>query len=162
MNLNLNGSKPDISDETFNPDKSVFLLLADVSMLVFGQLNETLRAEEMQKSERQILNALNNYDGRNQLDLVKATGLKPPTVSVALSKLEEKGYVKRVLNETDHRSVLVYLDERGKEYCTALRELLIGLQDDSLVGLTEIEVDNLLKSLNQIKRRLINRNNRKK
>ena len=162
MNLNLNGTKPDISDDAFNPDKTVFLLISDISRIIFRELNEMLGDDEFQKSEKILLNELNMRDGVTQLDLVKATELKPPTVSVALTKLESKGYVKRIINENDHRSVLVFLDEKGKKYCDVIRETVMSLQEDSLVGLTANEIEKKKKNLIQIRKRLSNINNRKK
>ena len=156
-NLKLNGTKPSISDEAFSSDKSAFLLISDVAHLIFTNLKDMIDDTDLQRSEMLLMNELNLYDGRNQLDLVKATYLKPPTVSVALAKLEARGYVKRVINENDHRSVLVYLDERGKEYCRNIRELIIGMQEDSLIGLTETEKEELVKGLAQIRKRLINK-----
>lgn len=68
-----------------------------------------------QNSCRLIIRWLAREDGVSQLELSKRTGLKPPTVSVVLSKLELYGYVRRENATSDGREVRVYLTEKGVE-----------------------------------------------
>ena len=68
-------------------------------------MNETIK--EMRKSCQ---------DNVNQLELVRLTRLKAPTVSVLLRRMEEEGYVKRVPDEADHRAMRVVLPEKGREF----------------------------------------------
>jgi DNA-binding MarR family transcriptional regulator len=58
-----------------------------------------------QKASRFILFTLAINDGITQNDIVRATHLKGSTISVALSKLEKEGYVKRVGDSYDQRQI---------------------------------------------------------
>lgn len=69
-----------------------------------------------QNTARLVLTHLAVRDNVNQLELVKLTRLKAPTVSVLLHRMESEGYVKRVPDETDHRAMRVLLTEKGKEF----------------------------------------------
>ncbi|MBQ8717628.1 MAG: MarR family transcriptional regulator [Clostridia bacterium] len=69
-----------------------------------------------QNTARIVLAHLAVKDDLNQLDLVKLTRLKAPTVSVLLRRMEQEGYVKRVPDEQDRRAVRVSLTEKGKEF----------------------------------------------
>ena len=67
-----------------------------------------------QNSCRMLLLHLAFGDGVTQLELAQATKLKPPTVSVALKRMENDGYITRVTDENDMRAVRVYLTEKGR------------------------------------------------
>ena len=88
--------------------------------------------------------------GVTQLDLVKATHLKPPTVSVTLQKMERDGLVLRKTNESDMRQTLVYLTDEGK----AIDERIHAMHDEgdriALDGLTEDEIQTLSVLLNKV------------
>ena len=68
----------------------------------------------MSKSVKQILFSLAQKDGVTQLDIVKSTGLKAPTVSISLQKMENDGYVTRTPDNYDLRSVRVLLTDKGR------------------------------------------------
>lgn len=68
-----------------------------------------------QNSCRAIIRTLMHEDGISQLELSRRTGLKPPTVSVALGKMEREGYICRQVNEHDGREVRVLLTDAGRE-----------------------------------------------
>ena len=67
-----------------------------------------------QNSCRAILIRLSFGDGITQLELAGETRLKPPTVSVALKRMETEGYVRRVTDPEDMRAVRVFLTDKGK------------------------------------------------
>lgn len=98
--------------------------------------------------------------GVTQLELVKATHLKPPTVSVTLQKMEHDGYVTRQSNEDDLRQTLVYLTDKGKAIDDNIRVMheegdriaLDGLTDDEIEALSELlnkVIDNLMPDKNE-------------
>ncbi len=88
--------------------------------------------------------------GITQLELVRATHLKPPTVSVTLQKMERDGYVVRKTNEDDLRETLVYLTDKGRDIDKKIR--IIHEEGDSaaLSGMTEEEIDTLQNLLNKV------------
>ena len=108
-----------------------------------------------QNTARIVLAHLAVRDNLNQLDLVKLTRLKAPTVSVLLRRMEQEGYVRRVPDEQDRRAVRVSLTEKGKEVDrrhlsristndqTALRGI-DGEDQETLVRLLSCIRDNLL------------------
>lgn len=69
-----------------------------------------------QNTARIVLSHLAVHDDLNQLDLVKLTRLKAPTVSVVLRRMEQEGYVKRTPDAKDRRAMRVSLTEKGKEF----------------------------------------------
>ena len=88
--------------------------------------------------------------GVTQLDLVKATHLKPPTVSVTLRKMEQDGIVERKSNENDLRETLVYLTEKGKAIDERIRVIHEEGDAAALAGLSEEEINTLSGLLNRV------------
>ena len=108
-----------------------------------------------QPGARAILSMLGVSDGLSQRELVKATYLRPPTVSVILQKMEEAGIVERRTDALDRRIVRVHLTERGRE--TDERTIARIQQNDAraMAGLSEEECETLLRLLGKIRDNLV-------
>jgi DNA-binding MarR family transcriptional regulator len=78
-----------------------------------------------------------------------AAGLKISfgALTTSVSKLENKGYVKRERDKTDKRIVLVMLTEKGQEACKAHEEYHRNMVGAAVGTLTPGEKKVLLKSL---------------
>ena len=95
-----------------------------------------------QKASRFILFTLGINDGISQNDIVRATHLKGSTISIALSKLEKSGYVKRISDAYDLRQVRVYLTEAGEKLNSERKAIIEGLEKKAFKGLTPKEERN--------------------
>lgn len=104
-----------------------------------------------QDSARLIMRALIRGDGCSQLELVKQTHLKAPTVSVTLRRMEEEGLVERRQNELDMRAVRVFLTEKGKAHNREIRERLNALDEELMKGFDEDEVESLRQMLERMR-----------
>ena len=109
----------------------------------------------MQRSCRLIMMHLARNDNITQLDLVRATHLKAPTVSVCLQKMEAEGYVARKSDEQDMRAMRVFLTEKGREIdrrvISKIREQEQRISD----CLTAEEKNTLLELLSKIRVNLL-------
>lgn len=110
-----------------------------------------------QNTARLVLSHLAVRDHVNQLELVRLTRLKAPTVSVLLRRMEEEGYVMRIPDEADRRAVRVVLTEKGREFDR--RHLSNISTNDHLAmrGLTDEEQETLLRLLTRIRDNLSER-----
>ena len=88
--------------------------------------------------------------GVTQLELVKATHLKPPTVSVTLGKMERDGLVTRCDNEEDLRQTFVYLTDKGKAIDDRVRAIHAEGDKLALKDLTPNEIETLSSLLNKV------------
>ena len=104
-----------------------------------------------QDSARLIMRSLAHKDGKSQLDLVRETHLKAPTVSVTLRRLEEDGVVRRETDPMDQRVTRVYLSERGIAHVETVRERLRALDAELMQGFTEEETACLLHFLERMR-----------
>ena len=133
-------------DKLLDSSDSSIATITLVNMLakVFEERVSTLTENEFlnQKASRFILFTLAINDGISQNDIVRATHLKGSTISVALSKLEKKGYVKRVNDSYDQRQIRVYLTEKGSNLNEERRNLIESLDKKALKGITAKEEKN--------------------
>ncbi len=90
---------------------------AELIQDIYRIMNERIKCAipEIQHSCLLILEELAVQDNVMQLDLVRATKLKAPTVSVCLQKMERDGLVTRKSDENDLRATRVFLTDKGRE-----------------------------------------------
>lgn len=108
-----------------------------------------------QPGARAILSMLAVSDGLSQRELVEATYLRAPTVSVILQKMEEAGMVERRSDEGDRRVIRVYLTALGHE---ADAKTIARIQQNdarAMSGLSDEETAELLRLLSKIRDNLL-------
>jgi len=155
MNLNVNGRPPERDPEN-DAVKSPMRLISEISRLMGDKIREKGETNPIsQKSGRDLLFHLSRRDGRTQLDLVKATHLKAPTVSVSLQRLEKEGFVTRKTDEYDMRATRVFLTEKGRDLDNKIRKRIRAEEDLAMSSLTESEKDTLCRLLEKIKVNII-------
>ncbi len=108
-----------------------------------------------QRSGRLILMELSRKDGCTQLDLVRATHLKAPTISVTLQKLEKDGFVHRTPDEFDLRATRVFLTEKGKLLDSQIKKRIHEEEAAATKDLTQEETETLILLLTKIKMTLM-------
>ncbi len=156
MNLNLNGRPPDTHEKHVNFKISPMMLIGEISRLMGDKIRERTEDNPIsQKSGREILIELSKKDGRTQLDLVKATHLKAPTISVVLQRLEHDGFVRRIPDQYDLRATRVFLTDKGKELDDRMKKRIREEEAHALQSLTDSECETLIKLLGKIKSNIL-------
>lgn len=156
MNLNVNGKAPEPLEDEYLMQKTPMALISEISRLMGDKIRE--KGDEnpiSQRSGRLLLGELSKKDGRTQLELVNATHLKAPTISVALQNLENDGIVLRMHDERDKRATRVYLTDKGKELDKKIRKRIHEEESLATVNLTDGEIQTLMRILGKIKQNLI-------
>ncbi len=147
---------PPGGEEEYLANPQPMMLIHEIGRLMGDKIREKGEAPPVgQRSGRLIMMELSHMDGRTQLDLVKATHLKAPTISVALQKLESDGYVMREPDEHDMRAMRVYLTEKGRALEDSLRKRIFEEETAATSVLTERECDILCNLLGKIKNNLL-------
>jgi DNA-binding MarR family transcriptional regulator len=131
-------------------------LLVEVYNSVTKIEEKTLKkagANNLSITEFHILECIGKCDdnGRTIGDIAQSLSVTMPTVTVAIAKLEKKGYVLKNKCESDGRLVYITLTKQGKRMNTAHRyfhELMVRELCDNL---SEQEIDVLIKSLEKLK-----------
>lgn len=129
-------------------------LLGEISKKINIIAAECSKNDSIPKSEKLILQCLINNNGETQLDIVKFTGFKAPTVSILMKKMENEGLISRKPDEYDLRAMRVFITDKGKTaYNNAVLEVK-SLEQRILSNVTEEEKLALTKILYKIKSNL--------
>ena len=158
MNLSVNAhvSNDKRDEEVLLPAQNPMSVIGEISRMMNNRL---LLGEDknslFQKTSRLLMLELAKKDGVTQLELVKATHLKAPTISVTLQKLEKDGFVERRTDSYDLRSMRVFLSEKGKNYNQYIVKKVRREENLILDCLTEAESRQLMKLLLKLKENIL-------
>ena len=76
------------------------------------------------RGQHSFLLVLFNKDGVSQDYLAKALNMNKAAVARAVSKLEERGYLRREKDDTDRRNNVVYITEKAKKMKSKLMDVV--------------------------------------
>ena len=89
--------------------------------------------------------------GISQTDLAEMLGVGRMSVTAAVDKLEQKGYLRRLSDPDDRRSNKLYLTEAAEKMVPDMRETGRALLEELLVGIDERTQKAVVKALHQIR-----------
>ncbi len=129
-------------------------LIGELSKKINNLTSDNVRSDDVPKGMKLVLQCLMKTDGVTQLDIVKFTGFKAPTISIMIQKMESLGYVTRKPDEKDLRAMRVFITGSGKEvYYNAVMNVK-KIEGKILRGITEKEQKTLVKILEKINKNL--------
>lgn len=89
-------------------------------------------------------------EGVHQKDLTEELKINPSSVSEAIDKLEESGYLVRTTDPADHRATLLVLTDLGKARASEIKDQRKAHMDAVFGKLTEEEKQQLLTLLTKM------------
>ncbi|MBR6366531.1 MAG: MarR family transcriptional regulator [Lachnospiraceae bacterium] len=102
-------------------------------------------------SRERLLTIISEYpDGIRQKDLAEAAGINASSASEVVSRLEDDGYLVRVIDATDKRATLLKLTEMGAARAEEIRSERESFLDDIFSRLTEDEKQTLSDLLDKL------------
>ncbi|MDR1754872.1 MAG: MarR family transcriptional regulator [Eubacterium sp.] len=134
--------------------ETVVSLINDVSRLFESQMRFEMSKNGMKTSYRHLLQPLATKDGVTQLDLVKISRLKAPTVSTTLRNMQQDGLVSRETDKDDARATRVFLTDKGKEIDKKMRNSKTKVEKQFLTCLSLEEQAQLLSLLKKMKQNI--------
>ena len=124
--------------------------LSDFPIIALSTLLSKIYEEEIakltddvflnQKATRYILAILAKKEAITQNELVRVTHMKGSTISVTVSKLEERGMIYRISDSYDKRCVRVFLTEKGKELSEKQNNILKEIETKGKKNLAPREI----------------------
>lgn len=144
---------PERKELSNNPVK----MCNEIAHLFRAHLRSSSESDDMLTSRgtRLVISFLAIGDGVTQLDLVKATHMRAPTISVILKNLEEEGLVERKRDASDLRAFRVYLTEKGRRFDSLNIKRIKEADAIALEGITEAEKECLMSLLSKIRDNLL-------
>ncbi|MCL2697221.1 MAG: winged helix DNA-binding protein [Oscillospiraceae bacterium] len=126
-------------------------LAVDIAKLFDAQMRVEMLRNGARTSYKQILHSLSRKDGVTQLDLVKVTKLKAPTISTTLRNMETAGLVRRETDKDDARATRVYITEKGRETDKKIRSSKTKIEKAFHLNLSAEEKEQLIILLGKMK-----------
>ena len=102
--------------------KTTYALVSDAAKLLDDRVAKLTESHKLQTGARRVLACLSVRDGVSQLDLIRATHLKAPTISLIVQKMEHDGLITRKTDDLDMRLTRVYLTELGSRVIRNISE----------------------------------------
>ncbi len=133
-------NKEDIEKIRQNPNRTLLMMANEVTKLFDEKISKSDTTMLKEKTARFILAYLLYKDGVTQHELVKITQMKGSTVSVAITKMEENGFVKRVPDEYDMRATRVFITKKGKEISEEHKRLIDKTDAEIMRGISERDI----------------------
>lgn len=97
-----------------------------------------------------ILLQLAADDGLSPGVLAQRLGVRPPTVTKTIARLQTQGFVTKQASETDQRQAHVFLTEYGRDVIKAIEKSIRKTEKDALRGIDKKERKTFLKLLNRV------------
>ncbi len=109
----------------------------------------TLDSKEMFGYGR-LLHTLIRQNDMTQKELAEKLEIRPQSLTTALEKLEDKGYVTRLRDQNDRRIQVVHLTDEGREIGSLLHNLRSKTAKQYFSCLNNDEKEELLLLLNKV------------
>jgi len=102
----------------------------------------------------QVMIALEREDGQTPGRLALRLGVRPPTATKTINRLQAQGYVEKRASSTDARQAHVFLTQEGRDAIRAIEKAVRKTERQALRGLGKKEQKTLLKLLVHIEANL--------
>ncbi|MDT4761138.1 MarR family transcriptional regulator [Sphaerochaeta sp. PS] len=121
--------------------------ISAISRYWYGYTHRNLRTIDIAGSEHSIVMVLARNECMNQDGLSAFLSLDKGTIAKALTKLERKNLVMRVVNEENRREKIVSLTENGKEEVGRIFEVSETWKQEVLEGVSEEDQEVFFRTL---------------
>lgn len=113
-----------------------------------------LLAHGFYAGQDQIMIALHQEDGQTPGQLASRLGVRPPTITKTINRLQAQGFLNKQASETDARQAHVFLTEAGLETIRAIEKSVKKTEKQALKGLDKKEQKTLSKLLARVEANL--------
>ena len=122
------------------------------------KFNDYLKEYDLTFAQANILRFVksNNLNGKivTQRDIEKYLNASNPTVSGSLDRLEDKGYIRRIIDDKDARRRIIVTTEKSANFDVEMMAKLDSFQDLILQDLSLKQQDELFEMLDMITKRI--------
>lgn len=117
-------------------------------------LASRLLAHGFYAGQDQIMIALDREDGQTPGQLAIRLGVRPPTVTKTINRLQSQGYLDKRASDSDARQANVFLTEEGRNAIKSIEKAVRKTEKQALKGMDKKEQKALLKLLARVEANL--------
>jgi len=104
----------------------------------------------------QIMMALGAEDGQTPGQLAAQLGVRPPTITKTINRLQSQGFLDKRASASDARQAHIFLTETGTEAIRSIEKSVRRTEKQALKGLDKKDIKALSKLLRQVEGNLSN------
>lgn len=134
--------------------RAIAMRLQSAARLTRTALAARLLGHGLYAGQEQIIMALAETDGQTPGQLATRLGVRPPTITKTINRLQVQGFVAKQASETDARQAHVFLAEPGRDAIRSIEKSLKKTEKQALKGLDKKDQKTLAKLLGQIEANL--------
>lgn len=146
--------EPEKTDIGFDLRKSAGYLVRDTHLAFAKALRNRLQSHQVTPGQWYFLRALWEEEGLSQRELSRRVGTTEPTTVSALRLLERNGYIERVRNAGDRRTINIFLTDRGRALKAELLPGALGINTIATQGISPEEFEAFRRILDKLKENL--------
>src|SRR5690606_1381038 len=98
----------------------------------------------------QIMLALADLDGQTPGNLAIRLGVRPPTITKTINRLQGQGFVERRASESDSRQAHIWLTDTGRDAIRSIEKALRKTEKQAAKGFDKKELKQLSKLLARV------------
>lgn len=117
----------------------VQLLLAQVGHMYKWYVGNLMKDTQMKPGQAGILVILQMMGPMSQRELADRVHITPPSVNVAVQKLEKLGYVRKEQDEKDQRMTKIHLTDCGEKTIENMHDIIQRTEDTLLKNMSTEE-----------------------
>ncbi|MCT4354673.1 MarR family transcriptional regulator [Streptomyces sp. Je 1-79] len=125
-------------------------LLAMAAARADRLVNASFAEQDARKWHYLVLAALDDDGPTSQAGLSRRTGIYRSDLVAVINELAARGHVERTPDPDDRRRNVITLTEQGRRHLKRLDEVLAGVQDELMEGLTKLERELLTSLLERV------------
>lgn len=133
---------------------AVMARLSAAARLSRTALASRLLAHGFYAGQDQVMIALEREDGQTPGQLAMRLGVRPPTVTKTINRLQTQGYVEKRASSVDARQANIFLTEEGRGAMRAIEKAVRKTEKQALKGLDKKDQKALLKLLSRVEANL--------
>ena len=130
--------------------------LHSAARLARTALAARLLAHGFYAGQDQIMLALDREDGQTPGNLAGRLGVRPPTITKTINRLQVQGFLDKRASDTDARQAHIFLTDTGRDAIRAIDKSVRKTEKQALKGLDKKEQKALFKLLARIEANLSN------
>ncbi len=129
--------------ELLSNENKYNLLAGRVPLLLNRFLSQNFKARGIHLTREQwsVLAVLWKTDGCSQQLIADTTSRDKPSITRLVDNLVKEGYVTREQHESDRRTNLIYLTQKGKEVEVPVMEVVDETIGKATCGLSEMQIE---------------------
>lgn len=128
--------------------------LHSAARLARTALAARLVAHGFYAGQDQIMLALDREDGQTPGHLAGQLGVRPPTITKTINRLQAQGYLDKRASDHDARQAHIFLTDAGRETIRAIEKSVKKTEKQALKGLDKKDQKTLFKLLARVEANL--------